>query len=89
MKVTITKRANKRIADSRRYLENEFYPEYGRNIDQPDVGHEAFPEIKRPDLRKILCIHYSYWTYYRRKMAACEILPVRHTLMNIESPRQL
>lgn len=101
MRVSLTKRASKRIADSRKYLENEFYPEYGRNfedkvldtlrllVDQPDLGHEAFPELKRPDLRKLLCIHYSYWIYYRRKKNACEVLSIRHTLMNIESPRQL
>ena len=55
------------IESSRLFLENEFYPEYGRNFedkvletirmlhDQPDLGHEAFPELNRPDLRKLLC----------------------------------
>ena len=101
MKVVLTRRAQKRIESNRLYLENEFYPEYGRNFedkvletiwsltDQPDLGHEAFPELNRPELRKLLCKHYSYWIFYRRKKNRCEILSVRHTLMNINSPRQL
>ncbi|MCQ2395578.1 MAG: type II toxin-antitoxin system RelE/ParE family toxin [Kiritimatiellae bacterium] len=101
MKIVLAKRALQRIESSRLFLENEFYPEYGRNFedkvletirmlhDQPDLGHEAFPELNRPDLRKLLCKCYSYWIFYRRKKNQCEILSVRHTLMNINTPRQL
>ena len=101
MRVVLTKRAQKRIESARQYLEHEFYPEYGRNfedkvldtlrllVDQPDLGHEAFPELQRPELLKLLCKHYSYWIFYRRKKSLCEILSVRHTLMNIDSPRKL
>ena len=101
MKVLLTKRAEVRIKAIRSYLETEFYLEYGRNFEdkvietvallaeQPELGHEAFPELARPDLRKILCNHYDYWIFYRRKRSVCEILSVRHTLMNIQSPRSL
>ena len=54
-------------------------------VDQPDLGHEAFPELHRPKLLKLLCRHYSYWIFYRRKKSPCEILSVRHTLMNHEA----
>ena len=101
MKIVVTNRAKKRIASAREYLEKNFYLEYGRNFedkviqtirllaDNPDIGHEAFPRLNRPELRKLLCEHYSYWIYYRRKKTVCEILSVRHTLMNIQSPRNL
>ena len=75
MKVVLTRRAQKRIESNRLYLENEFYPEYGRNFedkvletirllpDQPDLGHEAFPELTRPVLRALLCQPYRYWSF--------------------------
>ena len=101
MKIVLTSRVQKRIESARRYLENEFYPEYGRNfedkvletiqllLDQPDLGQEAFPELNRPELRKLLCKHYNFWIFYRRKKNRCDILSVRHTLMNIDSPRKM
>ena len=101
MKVVLTKRAQKRIESNRLYLENEFYPEYGRNFedkvletirllpDQPDLEHETFPELNRPELQKLLCKHCSYWIFYLHKKSRCEILPIRHTLINIDTPRQL
>ena len=90
-----------RIASNREYLEENFYPQYGRLFedkvldtirhiaDNPQIGREAFPEIARPEIRKILCDHYQYWIYYRLKRRTVEILSVRHTLMRIDSPRQL
>ena len=101
MRLVITKRAQNRIASNREYLESNFYPEYGRWFedkvlqtirrlpDNPEIGREAFPEIERPEIRKILCDHYNYWIYYRLKKHVIEILSVRHTLMNIRSPRSL
>ena len=101
MRLVITKRGQNRIASDREYLENNFYPEYGRWFedkvlqtirrlpDNPEMGREAFPEIGRPEIRKILCDHYSYWIYYRLKKHVIEILSVRHCLMRIDTPRQL
>lgn len=57
--------------------------------DNPEMGREAFPEIERPEIRKILCDHYSYWIYYRVKKHVIEVLSVRHCLMRIDTPRQL
>ena len=101
MRIVITKRGQNRITSNREYLESNFYPEYGRAFedkvlqtirrlpDNPEIGREAFPEIERPEIRKILCDHYSYWIYYRVKKHAIEILSVRHSLMRINTPRQL
>ena len=55
----------------------------------PQLGREAFPELNRSEIRKILCNHYNYWIYYRVQKRVIEILSVRHTLMNIRTPKQL
>lgn len=100
-KLFITKRGQKRLDASREYLEVNFYLEYGRRFedmviktirrlpDNAELGHEAFPALKRPELRKILCDHFDYWIFYRVKKSIIEILSIRHTLMNIDSPRKL
>ena len=101
MRLVITKRGQKRIASNRRYLEDNFYLETGRRFEDnvletvrqlpanPQLGREAFPELNRPEIRKILCNHYNYWIYYRVQKRVIEILSVRHTLMNIRTPKQL
>ena len=101
MRLVITKRGQKRIASNRKYLEDNFYLETGRRFEDnvletvrqlpanPQLGREAFPELDRPEIRKILCDHYNYWIYYRVQKRVIEILSVRHTLMNIRSPKQL
>ena len=101
MRLVITKRGQKRIASNRKYLEDNFYLETGRRFEDnvletvrqlpanPQLGREAFPELDRPEIRKILCNHYNYWIYYRVQKRVIEILSVRHTLMNIRSPKQL
>ena len=101
MKIVVTKRGQKRITANREYLETSFYPDYGRLFedkvletirqlsDNPRLGRVAFPELDRPEIRKILCDHYNYWIYYRVQKRVIEILSVRHTLMNIRSPKQL
>ena len=101
MRLVITKRGQKRIASNREYLEDNFYPEYGRWFedhvlqtirrlpDNPELGREAFPVIGRPEIRKILCDHYHYWIFYRVKKHMIEILSVRHCLMRIDTPHQL
>ena len=101
MKLVLTKRGQKRIASNRKYLEDNFYLETGRRFEDnvletirqlpanPQRGREAFPELDRPEIRKILCNHYNYWIYYRVQKRVIEILSVRHTLMNIRTPKQL
>ena len=101
MKLVLTKRGQKRIASNRKYLEDNFYLETGRRFEDnvletvrqlpanPQLGREAFPELDRPEIRKILCNHYNYWIYYRVQKRVIEILSVRHTLMNIRTPKQL
>ena len=101
MRLVITKRAQKRSASNRKSLEDNFYLEIGRRFEDnvletvrqlpanPQLGREAFPELDRPEIRKILCNHYNYWIYYRVQKRVIEILSVRHTLMNIRTPKQL
>ena len=101
MKLVLIKRGQKRIASNRKYLEDNFYLETGRRFEDnvletirqlpvnPQLGREAFPELDRPEIRKILCDHYNYWIYYRVQKRVIEILSVRHTLMNIRTPKQL
>ena len=101
MRLVITKRGQKRIASNRKYLEDNFYLETGRRFEDnvletvrqlptnPQLGREAFPELERPEIRKMLCNHYNYWIYYRVQKRVIEILSVRHTLMNIRTPKQL
>ena len=101
MKLVLTKRGQKRIASNRKYLEDNFYLETGRRFEDnvletirqlpanPQLGREAFPELDRPEIRKILCDHYNYWIYYRVQKRVIEMLSVRHTLMNIRTPKQL
>ena len=101
MKLVLTKRGQKRIASNRKYLEDNFYLETGRRFEDnvletirqlpanPQLGREAFPELDRPEIRKILCDHYNYWIYYRVQKRVIEILSARHTLMNIRTPKQL
>ena len=101
MNITWTKRGQKRFNSCSAYISENFYPDYAANWeeavaqtverlpDNPELGREAFPEINRPELRKILCDHYHYWIFYRTKKDLIEILSVRHCLMNIDSPRKL
>jgi len=101
MKLVWTKRGIKRLQSAFDYIADNFYIDYALRFnedakataaaipDNPESGKEAFPELDRPELRKMLCRHYQYWLYYRVKKSLVEILSVRHTLMNIKAPRQL
>ena len=101
MNINWTKRGRKRFNSCSAYISENFYPAYADNWeeavartverlpDNPELGREAFPEINRPEIRKLLCDHYNYWIYYRIKRTAIEILSVRHCLMRIDTPRQL
>lgn len=101
MKILVTARGRRRISASRKYLEENFSVECGRDFedeiletvrrlpDNPRLGREAFPQINRPEMRKILCRHYNCWIYYRATPRAIEILSVRHTLMSVRAPHEL
>ena len=101
MRLLWTNRGLKRLQSAFDYIADNFYLDYAirfdsdaRNVaaslpDNPELGREAFPELDRPEIRKILCDHYNYWIYYRVQKRVIEILSVRHTLMNIRTPKQL
>ena len=101
MKLLWTKRGLKRLQSAFDYIADNFYLDYAIQFDNdarnvalmfpanPQLGREAFPELDRPEIRKFLCDHYNYWIYYRVQKSVIEILSVRHTLMNIRSPKQL
>ncbi len=101
MRLLWTKRGLKRLQSAFDYIADNFYLDYAIRFDSdarnvaaslpanPQLGREAFPELDRPEIRKILCDHYNYWIYYRVQKRMIEILPVRHTLMNIRTPKQL
>ena len=101
MKLVWTKRGLKRLQSAFDHIADNFYLDYAIQFDgdarsaaaqlsdNPQLGREAFPELNRPEIRKILCHHYSYWIYYRVQKRVIEILSVRHTLMNIRTPEQL
>ena len=101
MRLLWTKRGLKRLQSAFDYIADNFYLDYAirfdsdaRNVaaslpDNPELGREAFPELDRPEIRKILCDHYNSWIYYRVQKRVIEILSVRHTLMNIRTPKQL
>ncbi len=101
MRLLWTKRGLKRLQSAFDYIADNFYLDYAIQFDSdarnvalmlpanPQLGREAFPELERPEIRKILCNHYNYWIYYRVQKRVIEILSVRHTLMNIRTPKQL
>jgi len=101
MKLLWTKRGIKRLQTAFDYIADNFYLEYAiqfnsdakevasKLVRNPKIGREAFPELDRPEIRKIPCSHYNYWIYYRVQKQIVEILSVRHFLMRIENPRQL
>ena len=101
MRLIWTERGVKRLQSAFDYIAENFYLDYARQFnddarnvsqsltDNPRLGRVAFPDLDRQDLRKILCRHYNYWIYYRVQTNVIEILSVRHTLMDIKSPRDL
>ena len=96
-----TKRATQRLRDAARYIAVHFYPAYSVAFSNdvigtadflpanPRIGVEAFPRMKRPQYRKILCKNRSWWIYYRILKDRIEILSVKHALQNVRSPRDL
>ena len=96
-----TKRATQRLRDAAYYIAVNFYPEYSVAFSadvistadslpaNPKIGVEAFPSIKRPQYRKILCRNRNWWVYYRIMKDRIEILSVKHALQNVLSLRDL
>ena len=96
-----TKRASKRLRDIVVYIATNFYPDYALAFrddaldtanalaDNPEIGEEAFPTLKRPTYRKILCHNRHYWIYYRILKNKIEIMSVKHTLQRVDALHDL
>ena len=96
-----TKRAKIRLRNAFLYIATNFIPEYAvafendvlsttETIPQnPEIGIEAFKDMKRPQYRKILCKNRNWWVYYRIRKNCIEVLSVKHSLQNVKSPRSL
>lgn len=92
-----TKRASKRLRDIVVYIATNFYPDYAIAFRDdaldtanslsayPEIGEEAFPSLKRPTYRKILCHNRHYWIYYRILKNKIEIMSVKHTLQRVDT----
>ncbi len=101
MKVVITRQGETCLEEICTYLEQTFYQEYRCRFEQrfietlhalaenPHMGREAFPGIRRPEYRKILCSSSNYWIYYRITQDVLAILSIRHTRMNVKPFRDL
>lgn len=101
MTVRWTARGRNRFAACSDYIAQTFHPGYAdaweddvaetveRISGTPLLGREAFPELKRSELRKILFHNHRYWLYYRVGKTGIDILSIRHTLMNVDSPCRL
>ena len=96
-----SKRASTRLRSAVRYIAVNFYPEYAVAFASdvtdtaemlpanPRIGVEAFPRMKCPQYRKILCKNRNWWIYYRITKDRIEILSVKHALQNVLSLRDL
>ena len=101
MKEKWTKRALERLASASSYIARNFYPDYAtafrddvvmsvkETCKNPRIGIVAFPDMKRPQYRKILCKNRNWWVYYRIMKDCIEVLSVKHILQNVKSPRNL
>jgi len=95
MKPVWTKRAVRRLSDAVIYIAQNFYPEYASAFQadvastveaicaNPEIGVEAFPYLKRPEIRKLLCKNKKWFVYYRIKKDVCEVLSIRHALQDL------
>ena len=96
-----TKRANSRLRDAFLYIATNFYSEYAIAFENdvfstteaippnPKIGLEAFPNMKRPEVRKILCKNRNWWVYYRIRKDCIEVLSVKHILQHVRAFRDL
>ena len=96
-----TKRAKSRLRDAFLYIATNFYPEYAVAFENdvfstteaipqnPKIGTEAFPNMKRPQYRKILCKNRTWWVYYRIRKDCIEVQSVKHILQQVRTFRDL
>jgi len=96
-----TKRAATRLRDAARYIALNFYEDYAiafrddaietaNEIQKnPEIGKDAFPTLRFPAYRKILCKNRHWWIFYRIKKDCIEIVSVKHILQRVDSPLDL
>ena len=101
MKTKWTKRASERLASASSYIARNFYPDYAtafrddvvltvrQACDNSHIGLVAFPDMKRPQYRKILCKNRNWWVYYRIRKNCIEVLSVKHILQQVRTFRDL
>lgn len=101
MKLVWTKRSMDRLCDLCRYIALHSYADYARTLrsdviatakraaQSPNSHPEAFPEIGRPEIRKVLCASHRHYIYYRIGVDRIEIMSVMHTLQEAQSPSDL
>ena len=92
-----TKRAATRLRNAVKYIAVNFYPEYAiafRNdaIEtandipaNPQMGEEAFPLMKRPNIRKTLCRNKKWWVFYKITKERIYIISVKHVLQKADT----
>ena len=92
-----TKRAMTRLRNAVKYIAVNFYPEYAIAFRSdaietansipanPHMGEEAFPLMKRPDIRKVLCRNKKWWVFYKITKERVYIISVKHTLQRIDT----
>ncbi len=96
-----TPRGRKRFTSISNFIAQEFYPDYADAWEEdvaatveplsrnPRLGVEAFPDLDRPELRRLLLANKSYWVYYRISKTAIDILSIKHRLQRVPSHRSL
>ena len=96
-----TKRAATRLRNAVKYIAVNFYPEYAIAFRSdaietansipanPYMGEEAFPLMKRPDIRKVLCRNKKWWVFYKITKERVYIISVKHTLQRIDTFSEL
>ena len=101
MIINWTPRARKRFISISGYIASEFYADYADAWEEdvaatveplakhPQLGHGAFPNLKRPEIRRILLANKNYWVYYRVTKTAIDILSIKHRLQHIRNLRSL
>ena len=97
MKLVWSERSKQRLRDLCRYIARHFYADYARTLrsdviasakraaQDPEAHPEAFPELDRPEIRKILCASRRHYVYYRIMTDRIEVMSVMHTLQDVQS----
>jgi len=83
------------------YIAEHFYPQYADAFEAdvfetaesllgfPNSSCEAYPEAKRPDLRKVLCKNKNWWIFYRVYPDVIEISEVSYFRQREHNPFKL